>query len=135
MSIDRDELLNAVYCRLYGEDDDTGRDPALTLPAYRLALAKQHARGGDLEPLRKLYPEIAEFIAKPKIKRVRRPFAMLKAIRRTNRRDKADTIRRIREIIQDEIGQTRVDAELVAYIAAKVLKTTPQEIEKTIHRG
>jgi hypothetical protein len=60
---------------------------------------------------------------------------MLKAIRRAERRDQIDTIRRIRAILQNELHQAHVDRKLVAQIAAAVLKITPEQVTAIIHRG
>jgi hypothetical protein len=134
MTADRADLLAAVYCRLYGDNDDDGRDLALTLPGYHLDLAKHQARNGNLEPLRKLNPEIAEFIAKPaQVKRVRRHKAAIMSIRKSERNEQIDTIRRIREILEEI--EVRPSHDLVVEIAAKVLKLKPEIISKIIHRG
>jgi hypothetical protein len=72
------------------DDDDTKKDWTVSpevLYGERLERAKQHARRGNLGPLRKLFPEIAEFIHEPKrVRGQRRPY--------TKRRGGVDGLRR-----------------------------------------
>jgi hypothetical protein len=82
--------------------------------------AKRAARNGNLEPLRKILakkindPEIEEFLAKPKTKKRKRHKDVGKTIarniERAERHRRVEMIRRIREITQEQIEQTRVPA-------------------------
>ncbi len=108
-------------------------------------IAKQQARNGNLEPLRKILadltgdPDIADFIAQPSPpswpKHKRKDYARYKPFLEHAKRAQGDTIRRIREIIQEQTGKSYGIGELVIEIAAKVLKCEPEEVRELIKRG
>jgi hypothetical protein len=143
-----EELLTLVRSRLYDDGDDdrlhnwlaTQSPTPPEVVAYRLA--KHQARDGNLEQLRKILTEltgdkdIADFIAQPPWpKHARQDYARQKPFERLESRVQGDTVRRIREIIKEETGKARVEAELVVEIAAKVLECSQDEIREIIKRG
>jgi hypothetical protein len=152
--IDHAELLAYILERLNDDlaesdnDDRLNKWLATASPAditrWRIMCdyepAKRSARRGDFGPLLKILtafdPELADLITGKRQKRVRRSpvKTFIKAIEYRDRRDRADAIKRIRELIEEKI-EARPSRELVVEVAAKVLKSEPEEISKIIHRG
>jgi hypothetical protein len=151
-SIDHDELLVYVLARL--EDDravsdlddrlDNWCQTASPADIARWQIernyepAKQRARSGDFGPLLKLLtafdPDLASLIVGKRQKRRRRKLQLLKAMQNQDARDRADVVRRVRELIEEKI-EARPGRNLVVEIAAKVLKCETEIISKIIHRG
>lgn len=117
---------------------------ARNLMRYRYSNAKMLAQAGNVEPLRKILmqltgdPGIAKFItappAPPRPKYARKasnPFWSKYA----ERRQQVEKLRRIRQIIQQEIGKTRDTQKRVIQIAAKVMKCSMREIQELTKRG
>jgi hypothetical protein len=100
--------------------------------------AKQRARNGDFEPSLKILaafdPDLADLITGKRQKRRRRQPQILKAIEYWEKRDRANTISRIRELIKEKINKAP-SHDLVKDIAAEVLNCDPEIIAKIIHRG
>jgi hypothetical protein len=163
MAADRDDKLRAdVLARLHAELDaelaadqaDLAAWAATTTEArpasspdedmamWRLGIAKQQALDGDLGPLREMYPEIANFIARPLSPRthVRRDYVSNSIIKASTRRFKLDILDRTRAIFKKETGKARGDEEQIIRIAAEFLLSSrghpeaappgPKEISK-----
>jgi hypothetical protein len=150
---DKDDLLAFVYSRLYADDDDRLEKWLATAPPkdvvawqakHAYSFAKQQARKGDLEPLRKILVDLtgdsslAEFIARPARpswpKHVRKDYAGARPFKDFAREIQGDTVRRIRELVPEKTGGHR-NSGLVIEIAAKVLKCPEEEIREIIKRG
>ena len=124
-----------VWDRYYGDDDDLQYNHELSRPYLALMFAKGQAQKGNLAPLKKLYPKIADILdlVKPSNKRVRRdPWQSYK---QDDKQRRVDNIKHIRQILKEETGQPRVEAELLVLIAAKILNCPPTEIREIVRRG
>ena len=140
---DNQELLTIVRSLLYYADDSAPVHQGT--PGYAYLIAKQRARNGDLAPLRKLLidltgdPAIADYIAQPSSppwpKHARQDYARSAPLEQLARRIESHTVRRIREIIEEENGGARVPRELIVEIAAQVLDCSQDEVREIIKRG
>jgi hypothetical protein len=164
MKMTADELLAKVKARLQVEDDDlkaylykddesfdrqmmdhphpTPEIAARNLKQFHYSHAKTMARDGNVEPLRKILteltddPDIANFIAAPPAPEYipkDNPFYG-RYERREERQQQVETLWRIREIVQQEIGKRGTRNTVIA-IAAKVMKCSTREIEEKLTRG
>jgi hypothetical protein len=107
--------------------------------------AKMLARRGNVEPLRKILtqmtgdPDIADFITAPpapsRPKYVRRNAPNPFYPKDEQRRDQVEMLRRIRQIVQQEIDRIRDTQNLVIEIAAEVMGCPQREIKELIKRG
>jgi hypothetical protein len=100
--------LDALDAALDALSDDDAKDwtfPPEVLWRERFEAAKQAARRGNLGPLRKLFPELAEFIHEPKrVRGQRRPYVGVRDVfRRHARREveqrAVDSVHQLRSII------------------------------------
>jgi hypothetical protein len=153
-------LLTYVLSRL---DDDYNKsnlyDPTMLTVSPEVArlihernmytLAKAAARRGEFEPLLKILtafavrqlnlnsdPELADLITGKTQPRRRRKSSFIDPAYNAfwERRECANAVKRIREIIAEKI-EKQPSHELVIEIAAAVLECDPKEISKIIHRG
>ena len=104
--------------------------------------AKQRARDGDPGPLRKILidltgdPKIADFIAQPPWpKHKRKNYTHSMPFIQLGREVQGDKIQHVREILKVETGKKRVPQGLVAEVAARILKLSPDQIREIIKRG
>jgi hypothetical protein len=156
--IGADELLALVYFRLHDGDvdDDRMQDwhtahpaspevAARNLKRFHYSNAKDLARRGNVEPLRKILtqltgdPDIANFItappAPPRPKYARKDASNPFYNKHAERQQQAETLRRIRQIIQQEMGTTRNTSALVIDITRKVTGWSRDEILELMKRG
>jgi polyribonucleotide nucleotidyltransferase len=148
--IEYHELLAYVRERL---EDDRAKsdiyDPLLTISPegeqrllwnHAYIIAKAEARKNNFEPLLKILtsrdPELADLIkGKPQPRRrslIKNNISKANAY--SEKRERADAVRRIREIIEDKIERQPSHERLIE-IAAAVLECDPKEISRIIHRG
>jgi hypothetical protein len=109
-------------------------------------IAKQQARDGNLEPLRKIVaermndPEIVDFIERPPPpppgpRGKRKDYARFKPLEESIRRAYGEAVGFIREILKEITGKEVVDKEMLGDIAAECLKISYHEIRELIHDG
>jgi hypothetical protein len=105
--------------------------------------AKQEARLGNPDPLRKIVsevlsdPEIAEFICRPKRKRGQRNHVGL-GFREFHRSIVIDTVRRIRELLREDFGTVKRRPEYgfsVEEIAGEIFRRPPDEIAQIMKKA
>jgi hypothetical protein len=162
MEMTADELLAKVKARLHDdwlmsmcddehrlEDWHTAHPPspeiaARNLKGFHYSHAKTMARDGNIEPLIKILteltcdPDIASFITappastRPKYARKDAPNPFYD--KHEERQQQVETLWRIRQIVQQEMG-TRNSRASVIPIAAKVMKCSQQVIKDLIKRG
>jgi hypothetical protein len=140
-----------VLARLYEDDAwlEEHRTPPMppTWPrgfpaSLRYAAAKQQARSGNVEPLRKLVvaatgdPEIGEFIVKPRGTRGARLDLKASApFRRYGEEGIIATVRRIRQILREETGKLYGHTSSVEEIAAELFQTEPEKIRQIMKKA
>jgi hypothetical protein len=123
-----------------------GSRPPVSSEARRkdeLDKAKQLARAGDPEPLRKIVAadmrdtEIAEFIYAPKRARGQRDHVGL-AYREFSKSIVIDTVRRIRQILREDFGAVKRRADYgfsVEEIAGEVHRMIAEEVQKIMKKA
>jgi hypothetical protein len=111
--------------------------PPEVLALYELEIAKSRAMtpkatDADLEPLRKLYPEIAECIARPRqpTRGARRDYARNKPFEMVVRRVWLDVMRRMDGLVADETDKRRGNGPLVVAWTAEFLGCSDSEIKE-----